>query len=318
MGSMSKRVAVGGLVAALLVLGTGVAVAGVSGGNYSPARQHCTGDADDTDHPQDVEPGCRNLIGSVSDGNGNGEVNVGTQQTPDGTNVDPTQPLTDTDPTGFDPATGVRLYFGADDNLDTGEHDSSSKLGDGPSDGGAIEVNVLPASLIGWLDGVQSGGIAFLLTHPIPGADGGFGSCADGICESIQTQQRQAYAGGNPDAAPRDVSNYEGHTWDPESCAGPSDGMEPDGTLTTDCNDPNDPSTHRDITYWHDQNGNVYVEPGVQVFEDPNPEGSPIGPYPLPALYVGTCGVIVGGGQVAMPASPLTNSAGQIVILTKC
>jgi len=258
------------------------------------------------------------VIGSVSDGNGNGEVNAGTQQTPGGTNADPTHPITDTDPTGFDPTTGARVYFGADDNLDRGEHDSSSKLGDGPSDGGAIEANVLPASVLTWLDGVQSGGLAFLLTHPVPGADGGFGSCADGICESIQTQKRLAYQGGNPDGAPRDAANYDGHTWDPKSCGGPSDGTNSDGTPTNDCNDPNDPNTYRDITYWHDQNGNVYVEPGVQVYEDPNPEGSPIIVYPLPAVYVGTCGAIVGGGPVVISASPLTNSAGQLVIATKC
>jgi hypothetical protein len=56
----------------------------------------------------------------------------------------------------------------------------------------------------------------------------------------------------------------------------------------------------------------------VQVYEDPNPEGSPIGPYPLPALYVGTCGVVFGGGQVQMPASPITNGAGQVVLKTLC
>ena len=54
-------------------------------------------------------------------------------------------------------------------------------------------------------------------------------------------------------------------------------------------------------------------------FEDPDPEGSPIGPYPLPALYAGTCGVVAGGGPAATaPASPITNSAGQLQVKTGC
>ena len=319
MRGISKRLAVVGLVGALTVLGTGVAVAGVSSGNYEPSRQHCTGDANDFSHDESVEPGCRNLIGSLSDGNGNGEVNVGTQQTPDGTQVDPTQPLVDSDPSGFDPTTGARLYFGADDNLDTGEHDSSPKMGDGPSDGGAIALDILPATLADWAARVQSDGIGYLLTHPLPILAAGAGSCADGICESVQTQQREVFAGGNPDVAPRDAANYDGHRWDPETCAGPSDGTDyATNTETTDCNDPNDPNTHHDITYWAQQNGSVYAEPGVQIYEDPNPEGSPIGPYPLPAVYVGTCGVVLGGGDLQMPASPVTNGAGQVVLKTLC
>ena len=52
--------------------------------------------------------------------------------------------------------------------------------------------------------------------------------------------------------------------------------------------------------------------PGIQVYEDPDPEGSPLGPYPIPSAYAGTCGVVAGGGPLAAPASPLTNDAGQI------
>ena len=61
---------------------------------------------------------------------------------------------------------------------------------------------------------------------------------------------------------------------------------------------------------------NVVAEPGVQFFEDPDAQASPALPiYPLPAVYVGTCGIVIGGGQLpALPASPLTNSAGQLVI----
>src|SRR5438093_4370070 len=45
-----------------------------------------------------------------------------------------------------DPTTGVDVYFGADDNLDGGEHDSSSQVSDGPRDGGGIEANIDPAA----------------------------------------------------------------------------------------------------------------------------------------------------------------------------
>ena len=63
----------------------------------------------------------------------------------------------------------------------------------------------------------------------------------------------------------------------------------------------------------------MYAEPGIQIYEDPDPQGSPIGPwYPIPAFYVGTCGLIVGGGQMAMPESPFTNKGGQFVVSTGC
>ena len=304
MHRFQRRTATIGLLAAITVLSTGVALAGVSDGNYRPERMHCTGDADDADTPDRVEPDCRNLIGSLSDGNGNGEVNVGTRQTADGTSVDPTNPNIDSDAAGFDPASGLRVYFGADDNLDTGEHDSSSLIGDGPSDGGAVVFNVSPAALEAWVAALQAGDFPYLLTHPVPLVDAGVGSCADGICESVQTQQRVAYQGSATDGRSRDVANYEGKQWDPETCGGPSD-------TAADCGG-------SDITYWHNQEGAVHAEPGVQVYEDPNPEGSPIGPYPLPAVYVGPCGVIMGGGSLQAPASPVTNSAGQVVVGTAC
>src|SRR5207248_11123777 len=93
------------------------------------------------------------------------------------------------------PSRGARVYMGADDNLDNGEHDSSSKIGDGPSDGGAIVFNVAPDSLGAWLNALVAGDAQYVLTHPVPLVDAGFGSCADGVCESVQTQQRTAYQG---------------------------------------------------------------------------------------------------------------------------
>lgn len=301
MDKVQRRLAIGLLVAAILLAGGGAAYAGVSDGNYRPAKQHCTGGADDSDQPDHVEPGCQSLTANLSDGAGHEALFAGTQQTADGENAG--QLVSGGDPSTFDPTTGVAVYFGADDNLDSGEHDSSSQIQDGPSDGGAVVLNVLPASLARWLAALGAGDAAYLLTHPLPVVDAGFGSCADGICLSTQTQRRVAFQGGA--AGSRDAANYDGKTWDPESCAGPSD-------TPADCNSPNG------IIDWWNGEGTVYTEPGIQVYEDPNPEGSPIGPYPLPALYVGTCGLIAGGGGVAVPASPFTNSAGQLVVPTGC
>lgn len=299
---MKRGIAIALLIAAVSVLGARVAVAGVSDGNYRPERQGCSGHADDSDHPDRVEQGCQSSTVNVSDGAGHEPFRVGTQQTADGENA--AAPTTSGDPSGFDPTTGVRVYLGADDNLDSGEHDSSSKIGDGPSDGGAVVFDVAPDSLGVWLDALTSGDTAYVFTHPVPLVDAGFGSCADGVCESVQTQQRTAYQGDNKKAS-RDVANYDGKQWDPESCGGPSD-------TSADCGPGG-------IKHWSKQEGSVYVEPGAQVYEDPNPEGSPIGPYPLPGLYAGTCGVIAGGGSApAAPASPITNSAGQIVVPTQC
>jgi hypothetical protein len=299
---MKRGIVIGLLVAAAVVLSAGVAIAGVSDGNYRPSRQGCSGHADDSNHPDRVEKGCQSLTLNVSHGKGHEPFRVGTQQTADGQS--PSAPTASGNPNRFDPSTGVRVYLGADDNLDNGEHDSSSKIGDGPSDGGAVVFNVAPDSVGVWLAALMSGNTKYVLTHPLPLVDAGFGSCADGVCESVQTQRRTAYQGDNKKKS-RDAANYDGKQWDPATCGGPSD-------TAADCGPGG-------IKHWSKQEGAVYVEPGVQVYEDPNPEGSPIGPYPLPAVYAGTCGVIVGGGPApAAPASPVTNGAGQLVVPTQC
>lgn len=292
--------AIAGLGLALTMGAAGVAAAGVSDGNYDPARQHCSGHADDSSDPSHVESGCQNATLNVRDGHDDELVRVGTQQTAEGEPVDPTPQVTTGD---VDPTTGLFVYFGADDNLDEGEHDSSSKIGDGPSDGGAIVFAVDPASLARWINAVSTGNQRYLLRHPVPLLVVGLGGCADGACFSVQSQRSVAYQGGRSRGS-RDVADYEGKRWDPETCAGPSD-------TTADCGPGG-------IRRWHNTEGSVYVEPGVQVYEDPNPAGSPIGPYPLPAAYAGTCGVILGGGPLTAPDSPITNGAGQVQAETGC
>ncbi|HKA14234.1 MAG TPA: hypothetical protein VKH41_04385 [Myxococcota bacterium] len=56
--------------------------------------------------------------------------------------------------------------------------------------------------------------------------------------------------------------------------------------------------------------------PGLNVYEDPDPQASPLGPSPLPALSLGTCGFICGGGSFF--TLPGADDAGQIVVPTAC
>ena len=137
---------------------------------------------------------------------------------------------------------------------------------------------------------MRNADVAYLLTHPVPVIDAGIGACADGICLAATTVERVAYTGGGDPADRRPVADYTGKNWDPESCGGPSD-------EAADCGG-------QDITYWHNQDGVRTTEPGVQVYEDPDPQASPLGPYPLPAAYVGTCGVILGGGDTPTRPTP--------------
>jgi hypothetical protein len=210
---------------------------------------------------------------------------------------------------------GVRFYFGQDDNTDAGEHDGVSGTNgtagsvNGPSDGGGVGIFFLPA-LIGQTPTAYD---------PVPFAGAYEGFCADGLCQDATTQRQVLYQGcGAQPGVPcqgstpqsRDVYNYQGKQWDPYNCSSgdiPSEskGSQGCGNQTMD--------------QWRQQEAhNVYAEPGFQFYEDPDPQGSPAGPsqlYPLPSVYAGTCGVAAGGGSApAAPASPFTNSAGQVVV----
>lgn len=313
---LGKRLLVGA-VAGAFVIGTAGAAMAVSDGNYDYNKQHCSAAAANSDYPDRTEPDCRTLNASLWTGsNGaysqDNEVGaVGIHQAPDGDEGDPNS--IPHDPAYNGPgataqdhaAEGLHAYFGADDNLDSGEHDGSTYVANGPSDGGGIQANVTPLTAAQWLAKAMAGDSAYVLTHPLPGADAGTGACADGLCISVQTQRRVAYRAGAKNAKTRDAADYEGHEWDPPSCAGPSDTAKDCGGHT--------------MAWWHHRNQTTYVEPGIQIYEDPDPQGSPEGPYPLPALYIGTCGFVAGGGVApAFPASPITNDAGQLVVKTGC
>ena len=203
---------------------------------------------------------------------------------------------------------GLNVYLGADDNLDAGEHDGvDSKYGtnkavNGPSDGGAVTAHVSPSQAT----------TAPSLSNPVPVAGASMGMCADNICAEGTTQRQTIYQGGDKSRT-RDAANYEGKKWDPEACSSGSPQDE------QQCDDPNTATTETMNDWRKAEAGNVYAEPGVQVYGDPDPQSSPIGPYPLPGQYVGTCGVVytpVDGSPP--PAGAPTNSAGQVVIPTGC
>src|SRR5205823_5746598 len=168
-----------------------------------------------------------------------------------------------------------------------------------------------PTEVAQWLATLAAapGAPAPFLSNPVPLASAGFGSCADGICLGVYTAKTTVYQGGT--AGERDVYNYEGKDWDPDGCSGASDREEKacDGGK-------GHPRTMDE--YRQAEKQNVVAQPGVQVYEDPDPQGSPIGPYPLPAAYVGTCGVTVGGGDLNFTGAPATNSAGQVSVSTGC
>src|SRR4051794_25390612 len=200
-----------------------------------------------------------------------------------------------------DLAQGARLYLGADDNLDTGEHDGvhrdctglpdctpypdtgSSHSANGPSDGGAITINWHPAEVATWLATLAAnpGDPTPFLTNPIPIADAGFGSCADNLCAGAYSRQTTLYEGGTP--GQRNVYDYSTKNWDPEECSS--------GSVSDEqkCG-PGGMDSYRQA-----EAQNVVAEPGVVFYGDPDAQSSPIGPYPLPAAYVGTCGVTLGG-----------------------
>jgi hypothetical protein len=318
-----KRLALSVSVAALAALVPAAQAGAVSDGNYDNKKQGCTGNAFNSSQPKRAEAHCYIATVQLADGTHN-YVTVGFPMTKDNTppnalevcidlgsgtrqcalfdqkGVTPQKAQKGTPP---NPSSGFHFYFGMNDNIDNGEHDSSGQVNNGPSDGGGLQLNADPQTVAQWVAQLQAQNGAFILTHPLPAGDAGVGFCADGICMSAQTQQRVIFQGGNHKKH-RDVSNYDGKQWDPQSCSGPSD-------KTKDCGG-------HTLKWWDNQEGTVYGQPGIQIYEDPDAQGSPIGPYPLTAFYIGTCGLIVGGGQMQAPPSPLTNKAGQLVVSTGC
>src|SRR5205807_10650117 len=149
-----------------------------------PSQQDCAPNAD-ANPTQTAQPGCHNLKVNVSDGAGRRYAQVGSGQeaqnqnphsadvsvtpngqtpgapasgpsvgahveTAQGPSVTPTFHSGTPDGSAASLLTGGQAYLGADDNLDSGEHDGvdgqygTARSVNGPSDGGDLEVNWHP------------------------------------------------------------------------------------------------------------------------------------------------------------------------------
>ena len=212
-----------------------------------------------------------------------------------------------------------QVYFGADDNLDNGEHDGvnptddhgkDAKVADGPSDGGAWQANTHlqgdpsdPASLSQNVDPTD-------MHNPVRGADIGTGACADGLCAGADTTHRKDFQGGCASCPDQSVYNDQYTTqW-----------------RSPDCNGQSTANQNQCGAGWQngDEQGNIYqpwsergayyTDPGVFVYQDPDPQASPEFPitptYPMCELYAGTMGVWVCSQNVVPSPGVVFGSTG--------
>jgi hypothetical protein len=201
---------------------------------------------------------------------------------------------------------GLLVYIGANDNLDNGEHDGFSGLNNtggainGPSDGGALILSLTPQGL---MDSPSA-------TNPEGLVNASEGECADSICADATTQQQTMYYGCVPagSSPPNDPQN----NWSDVQCTpgtpGSTEVYKNDTPASTTeaygCN-AGDQSTEQACSQNQDGSPNlgganayrastpsqVNAEPGIQTYQDPDPQRSPALPFATPGLYVGTCGV---------------------------
>jgi len=223
---------------------------------------------------------------------------------------------------------GLIAYFGMDDNTDNGEHDGLSGVPagcpanaaagtysdanpapctdgalNGPSDGGAMTLSVTPLNATN----------TPTASHPEGAANYSMGFCADGICGAFSTQQQSVYQGcgstnGSNHAACSGTQNNkcDGNVY--ENCAPAStqetaacsSGGHDNGGNACFTNSDGSSNPNGDNGYVSNTPQNMNVEPGIQTYQDPDPQRSPAAPFGTPGLYVGTCGVYAndGGGSV--------------------
>jgi hypothetical protein len=221
---------------------------------------------------------------------------------------------------------GVLVYFGGDDNNNNGEHDGFSGNDgypgatpshtdgaiNGPSDTTGDVVSVTP----------QNATAGPTLTHPEGLVNASGGICADSICTEATTQQRTAYYGCYDPSNPNDAQWKQSGTDSAASSANnqsdiqcaqgtpenqdvyqnsaPSSTSEPadcsaQNTKAEECSDgSSDPNGYRAHTAQQEN-----TEPGVQTFQDPDPQRSPLAGFETPGMYAGTCGAY---------ASPVKNN----------
>jgi len=217
---------------------------------------------------------------------------------------------------------GLLMYFGANDGLDNGEHDgfdgcTSTKqpncatIGntntdgaiDGPSDGGAIVLGVTP----------QYASNTPTAANPEGLVNFSFGACADGICFGSATQRTTVYQGCDADNVQADKQAAKDDACSQKNPPPQNDDVFHNDTPAStqespDCNGGGPgPNEKPEQACFKNQDGtanpdgangyrsntphNMNMEPGVQTYQDPDPNRSPI--IGMPGIYVGTCGVYV-------------------------
>lgn len=196
-----------------------------------------------------------------------------------------------------EPPSEFHVYFGADDNLESGEHDGipetncepdgnggevcydNTDLANGPSDGGAIRLDVTP----NYDD--PAGNVSTNPDALIVGAFAGAGACVDGICFNAVSSERQVYDGGQ-----------EGRVYLDDATA--EDNKDTDDYCSYD----NEGNCVREI---HDQQQDFYARPGLNIYADPDPQDSSLGPFDGSTnTHVGTGGIKVFGVDVVDLQAP--------------
>ncbi|MHB8439504.1 MAG: hypothetical protein ACYDD4_10120 [Acidimicrobiales bacterium] len=256
-----------------------------------------------------------------------------------------------TGPCALDLLAGGQLYGVGDDNLNTGEHDgtdgqfSSGNTYDGSPDGGGMylawqpvagaqSVANWPAYLAAALSSGSAAPLAPIAENPMPFASFGIGLGFDGPYVGVYTNQETVYHGGggtnSSSSSQRDAYNYQepngsSKDWAPSSCSNGSAAAEQNCNTNPGSNGttppctggggPNDPTCGANY-YQQQEASNVTSEPGVMVYNNPDPQSN--GSGGTPGAYVGTCGAVIPTGAMGLPAqnaSPLgyTNAGGQFV-----
>ena len=199
------------------------------------------------------------------------------------------------------------VYLGADDNLDFGEHDGvdpSAHNGrdrvaaNGPSDGGALQVNVHPQGSLKQPATLTKNVSPGSLQDPLRAADAGAGACADGICAGADSAHRKLYQGGCRTCHDQAVYDDQQTTkWRSPDCNSGSTAAQGDCGAQWASG-----SENGSIAGPYYERGAYYSDPGVFVYEDPDPQSSPATPfYPVCEVYVGTEGVYACSNAVASP-----------------
>ena len=230
---------------------------------------------------------------------------------------------------------GLIVYFGGDDNQNHGEHDgvgpytshttpNDNGAENGTSDGTADTISVTP----------QNAGQQSTPTHPEGAVNASIGViCTEGICAEATTQQHTVYYGcdapnanGNAPCDPGTPSNgnvYDYSQPDPSANSESQDCNNQAPSNSGSCG-PGGENADRSATP-RDMN----TEPGVQIYEDPDPGRSPLSQYfgnpqglmfPTPGAYAGTCGVTAGSPTLptaqTINSTPFGNGAGQAQVKT--